>query len=516
MIRIGHKSGMAITMLRCAFAALVLVAVALTGGADAGPPSGRIDGAIARMAHDALDTRDGRETLQLAQSRRGGGFSAPRITPSFNNSARGMAPRAPQRSWGATGGTSGSGITNQVRRWTAAPRTAPGQAPGAAPGAAPATRWGAAPGWKAPPPALAPRFSASTAPAPALQAPPAVRRAFAGAAAAPQARAPGSLKTAFAGAARPAGSQAGSLASARTAPATPLSRAFAGAVTGKAAAKPATGSAMVRASAPKPVPAPKGPVRAMVDRAAHAARLAAERVATRPTVAAARPRFDAARDRLRGVFAAAARPTLGQTFRTAAAAPGRKTDGAGGPSSGSPAPKRLTPVFNAAAAGNLAARAKAVGESLRAAKVGRLDSRVRGHPVVARGAQAFDLVDPRYRQEVRESFQGPVVAYRLSRPMVVYRIHGDSGRQGNYFSRFSYKDVLRAARRLALPSANDLSRKTAYILPAGTVVLVGKVAPQVGTPGFPDTATGGGEQIVATDRNRPFALDFAAERLREL
>lgn len=503
-------------MLRRAFAVLVLVAIALTGGADAGPLIGRIDGTLARMARDALHTRDSPETLQLAQSRRDGGFSAPRITPSFNNSARGLAPRAPQRSWGATGGTSGlgAGITGQVRRW----KTAPGPTSGnRLPSAATTgTHWGVAPGWKAPPAALAPRFSAPAAPATG-------KPAFAGAVVAPpQAKAPGSLGTAFVGAARPANPQA----NARTAATPPLSRAFAGAAGGKSVAQPTTGSAMVRASAPKPVLAPKGSVRAMVDRAAHAARLAADRVAAGPVVQAAKPRFVAARDRLRTVFAAAARPTLGQTFRTAAAAGsvpgtqaaarlalrGKKTDGTGRPPSGSSLPKRLTPVFNTTTAGNLTTRAKAVGESLRAAQAGlRLDSRVRGHPVLGRGAQAFDLVDPRFRQQVRESFQGPVVAYRLSRPMVAYRIYGgDTARQGHYFSRFSYKDVLRAARKLALPSANNLSRKSAYILPVGTVILVGKAASKAGTPSFPGTATGGGEQVVVTDRDRPFALDFAA------
>ncbi len=144
------------------------------------------------------------------------------------------------------------------------------------------------------------------------------------------------------------------------------------------------------------------------------------------------------------------------------------------------------------------ARLAAVSNSLKSAgNQVRYDNKLTGHRTIAGGVKAYDHVPKQYRQQVKNSFQGEVRAIRLTRPMVVQRRYGGGANESGspYYTRQSYASRAIAKVRLALPRANKANLKTTHILPKGSIILVGRAAPQQAGKTFGVNAKGGDQQI---------------------
>lgn len=155
------------------------------------------------------------------------------------------------------------------------------------------------------------------------------------------------------------------------------------------------------------------------------------------------------------------------------------------------------------------ARLSQVSASLQsAAKSIRMDKSLNGHRVIARGSKAFDQVPAQYRAQVKASFQGEVRAVRLTRPMVVQRRYGGgAGESGSpYYTRQSYGSAALAKLRLALPRSNTAQNRTTHVIPAGSIILVGKTAPQPAGKVFGRGAEGGAEQIYVVNPKGAISL----------
>lgn len=155
------------------------------------------------------------------------------------------------------------------------------------------------------------------------------------------------------------------------------------------------------------------------------------------------------------------------------------------------------------------ARLSQVSASLKsAAKSIRMDKSLNGHRVIAGGSKAFDQVPAQYRAQVKASFQGEVRAVRLTRPMVVQRRYGGgAGESGSpYYTRQSYGSAALAKLRLALPRSNTAQNRTTHVIPAGSVILVGRTAPQQAGKVFGVGAKGGDEQIYVVNPKGAFSL----------
>ena len=117
--------------------------------------------------------------------------------------------------------------------------------------------------------------------------------------------------------------------------------------------------------------------------------------------------------------------------------------------------------------------------------------------VGAVSASWLDLVPPRYRASVAQAFKGTPEVVTLSEDLIVYRHWGGEAPETGspWFSPKPYVRPGNARRYLALPNYNSADRVSAFRIPAGTTIIRGQVASQVGQPRFGPYATGGGVQI---------------------
>ncbi|MCL6592327.1 MAG: hypothetical protein K6U80_20580, partial [Firmicutes bacterium] len=110
------------------------------------------------------------------------------------------------------------------------------------------------------------------------------------------------------------------------------------------------------------------------------------------------------------------------------------------------------------------------------------------------------VVPPKYQSQVQNTFDGWIQKTTLKEDMTVYRYTswGYSGSSPWFTTNGSYTPD-EARRLLALPDSNAATTVTAYIIPAGTTILIGKADSMVGENYFGDYATGGGTQIYLPD-----------------
>lgn len=142
----------------------------------------------------------------------------------------------------------------------------------------------------------------------------------------------------------------------------------------------------------------------------------------------------------------------------------------------------------------------------------KLDKHLRGHKVVARGADALKKADVphEYRVKVRKSFEGEIIALELTRPMIVHRRHGGEAKPISFYtSRTNYKKPGNAQRYSALPLKNTAKEQNLLLIPKGSIILIGKAANQTrNTEDFGKNAVGGGEQIYFSDKSKFIPLKF--------
>ena len=107
------------------------------------------------------------------------------------------------------------------------------------------------------------------------------------------------------------------------------------------------------------------------------------------------------------------------------------------------------------------------------------------------------LIPAQYRTAVINSFRGEPTLVQARQDIYVYRHSGGAaGATGSpWFTPAPYARPGNAQRYLALPQGNTAQNTNIFIIPAGTFVVQGRVAPQVGNPGFGANAVGGGFQI---------------------
>lgn len=136
-----------------------------------------------------------------------------------------------------------------------------------------------------------------------------------------------------------------------------------------------------------------------------------------------------------------------------------------------------------------------------------------GHQVLSRGPKAFQSVGSKVeRRRVRNAFAAGATLIKLNKPIVVHRHHQDGGgsNPSRWFSRQIYKSTKGAEKFLALPRGNDATNRSAYLIPAGSVIIVGRAASQASnTRVFGPNATGGGEQIYIVRGRRPIRIGTA-------
>jgi len=108
-----------------------------------------------------------------------------------------------------------------------------------------------------------------------------------------------------------------------------------------------------------------------------------------------------------------------------------------------------------------------------------------------------------YQASVARSFSGTPNVETLTEDLIVYRHWGsEAGETGSpWFSPKPYVRPGNARRYLALPEYNTAENVSSFRIPAGTMIIRGKVASKVGTVNFGSYATGGGTQIYLPDPN---------------
>jgi hypothetical protein len=91
---------------------------------------------------------------------------------------------------------------------------------------------------------------------------------------------------------------------------------------------------------------------------------------------------------------------------------------------------------------------------------------------------------------------------------LVYRHWGGKATEvgSPWFSLKPYTKPGNAQRYLALPAGNTAEHMTSFRIPAGTTILVGKVATQAGNPGFKISSLGGGYQVYIPNPSVAVAL----------
>ncbi|MCL6588975.1 MAG: FG-GAP-like repeat-containing protein [Firmicutes bacterium] len=111
-----------------------------------------------------------------------------------------------------------------------------------------------------------------------------------------------------------------------------------------------------------------------------------------------------------------------------------------------------------------------------------------------------DVVPAEFQKRVKNTFDGWINKITLKEDLTVYRYTSfPGGSSGYWFTTNGSYSPEEARELLALPDSNSATTVTAYIIPAGTTVLMGKTDSMVGTDGFGDYATGGGQQIYLPD-----------------
>jgi hypothetical protein len=139
------------------------------------------------------------------------------------------------------------------------------------------------------------------------------------------------------------------------------------------------------------------------------------------------------------------------------------------------------------------------------ARNSRLFVRFRHGETVVQGLRLLDdplsYVPPKYRRGVQEAFEGAPVAIRLDRPLAVYRHWcAGVGERGHWFALRPYSRKGNARKYLSLPKGNTAEFITEFTIPAGTVILLGKVRAKVNDLlEYGEYAIGGGLQVYLPD-----------------
>ncbi len=108
-----------------------------------------------------------------------------------------------------------------------------------------------------------------------------------------------------------------------------------------------------------------------------------------------------------------------------------------------------------------------------------------------------NYVPAKYRASVSKAFAGTPTVETLTEDLLVYRHWGDEAPEAGspWFSPKPYVRPGNARRYLALPEYNSASNVSVFKIRAGTTIVRGKVASQVGQANFGSYAVGGGAQI---------------------
>ena len=101
-----------------------------------------------------------------------------------------------------------------------------------------------------------------------------------------------------------------------------------------------------------------------------------------------------------------------------------------------------------------------------------------------------DNVDPHFQQNVKGAFMDDATVTVLDKDVVVYRYHGGSSQGVSYW--YTPNQTTNPAADLALPQGNTYEYMDTFIIPKGTIILEGTVAPNFGQPG-------GGYQFYVSD-----------------
>ena len=101
-------------------------------------------------------------------------------------------------------------------------------------------------------------------------------------------------------------------------------------------------------------------------------------------------------------------------------------------------------------------------------------------------------VHPSFQKNVKEAFGNDVKVSILKKDTVVYRYHGGTSSGKSYW--YTPNQTNNPAADLALPQGNTYEYMDTYIIPKGTTIIEGTVAPNFGQPG-------GGYQFYVPDPN---------------
>ena len=99
-------------------------------------------------------------------------------------------------------------------------------------------------------------------------------------------------------------------------------------------------------------------------------------------------------------------------------------------------------------------------------------------------------VNPNFQQNVKNAFTSDAKVTTLTKDLKVYRYHGGTSSGKSYW--YTPNLTSNPAADLALPAGNTYKYVDTYIIPKGTTILEGTVAPNFGQPG-------GGYQIYVPD-----------------
>ncbi len=118
-------------------------------------------------------------------------------------------------------------------------------------------------------------------------------------------------------------------------------------------------------------------------------------------------------------------------------------------------------------------------------------------------------VPPRYRDSVAGVFDDIGTVETLEENLFAYRHWGGDAKESGspWFSEKMYIRSGNARRYLALPNGNTAEHISLFMIPAGTTIIRGKVASQVGASMFGPYAAGRGTQIYLPDPNVAVLLE---------
>ena len=90
-------------------------------------------------------------------------------------------------------------------------------------------------------------------------------------------------------------------------------------------------------------------------------------------------------------------------------------------------------------------------------------------------------VNPNFQQNVKNAFGSDAKVTTLTQDTTVYRYHGGTSSSKSYW--YTPNQTSNPAADLALPQGNTYQYMDTYIIPKGTTILEGSVAPNFGQPG---------------------------------